>query len=334
MKLSSAPVKAAAVIVSLLLPLLIGEVVLRIKNSSMQNYDIEMWRYSIGLKRPSDNPVLGHEHAPNSQAVLQNVNIRLNEWGMRGGPVPGETGKRRIVFIGGSVTLGWGVEEDKTVEERIRQMFAKDGDDVEVFNSGVANYNTARYVELFITRLNKLKPTDVVALCFVRDAEILEAGSANFLMRNSQLAVTIWSVIKQNTGPAGFDSLEAYYRSVFNPEREGFKSMKTAFKRLAGYAKENHVRLYLGLIPETHDLVNYRFQFTDEEFEKIAKENGYTFVNFYQAFKGLTPGQIWATKVDAHPNELGHKLMAEALYPVLKAPAGGNANAGAEGVAK
>jgi hypothetical protein len=42
----------------------LGEVALRIKNSDMRNYDIEMWRYALELKKRADDPVLGHEHVP------------------------------------------------------------------------------------------------------------------------------------------------------------------------------------------------------------------------------------------------------------------------------
>ena len=53
----------------------------------MTNYDIEMWRYARELKVSSDDPALDFEHLKNKSAVLQNVDIRLNEWGLRGDPV-------------------------------------------------------------------------------------------------------------------------------------------------------------------------------------------------------------------------------------------------------
>jgi hypothetical protein len=52
-----------------------AELVLRIKNSSMKNYDIEMWRYAKELKIPSQDSSLGHEHVKNASALLQSVDI-------------------------------------------------------------------------------------------------------------------------------------------------------------------------------------------------------------------------------------------------------------------
>src|SRR5271170_3617132 len=83
-----------------------SEAVLRIKNSAMHNYDIEMWRYAKDLKTPSDDPRLGHDHIKNASAVLQSTLIRTDEWGLRGGPVPPrDPSIRRILFLGGSITL-------------------------------------------------------------------------------------------------------------------------------------------------------------------------------------------------------------------------------------
>jgi hypothetical protein len=98
--------------VSVVVALVLGEGILRVKNSSMTNYDIEMWRYARELKARSPDPSLDFEHLKNKSAVLQNIDVRLNEWGLRGGAVePAGPDVRRILFLGGSTTLGWGVPE-------------------------------------------------------------------------------------------------------------------------------------------------------------------------------------------------------------------------------
>ena len=161
-----------------------AELILRIKNSSMKNYDIEMWRYAKELKTASNDPHLGHEHVPNREATLQSVKIRLNEWGLRGPPLPSSSAPRRILFLGGSITLGWGVAEENTVTARLQAMFRAANQDVEVLNAGVGNYNAERYVELFFTKLKKLNPTDIVVQYFLRDAEQLDPGGGNAILRN------------------------------------------------------------------------------------------------------------------------------------------------------
>ncbi|CAN5950124.1 unnamed protein product [Sphagnum jensenii] len=85
----------------------------------MKNYDIEMWRYAKELKRLSTDPEIGHEHIPKSSAVLENVEIRINERGLRGPPLRAISGsKRRIIFLGDSIALGLGCPRERDCREQ------------------------------------------------------------------------------------------------------------------------------------------------------------------------------------------------------------------------
>lgn len=306
-------------VVSIGVAMALGEVVLRVKNSNMRNYDIEMWRYAKELKVRSDNPLLGHEHVPSREALLQSVKIRTNEWGLRGGAVPPPTpGTRRILFLGSSVTMGWGVEEQDTLTARLERMFTADGQRVEVLNAGIGNYNATRYVERFMTRLADLRPTDIVVDYFLRDAEILDPGGGNALLRNSQLAVTLWIAATRYLQRSANKSLEEHYRAVYAPEAPGFLEMKKQLKRLGDYANERGIRLYLAMTPDVHDMVDYRFEFVHDLMRAVAAELGYTYVELLPSMRNLTPKVLWSMPGDPHPNALGHQRMAEALYPALK----------------
>jgi lysophospholipase L1-like esterase len=295
--------------------------VLRVKNSSMQNYDIEMWRYAKELKTRSDNPLLGHEHIPMSRARLESVDIRINELGLRGGPVAlPQPGRRRILFLGSSVTLGWGVPENETVTARLQKMFEADGQAVEVLNAGIGNYNAPRYVERFLTRLAGVKPTDIVVHYFLRDAEVLDAGGGNALLRNSELAVTAWVALSRYFGKGREQSLVDHYRAVYQPQAQGFKDMLGALARLAEYAKRNDIRVYLAMTPDVHDLVDYRFDFVHDRMRAVAGELGFVYVDQLPAMRNLTPTEMWSMPGDPHPNGLGHQRMAEAIYPTLRLP--------------
>jgi len=319
----STVLSSLVVVLSVAVSVGIAEGVLRVKNSSMQNYDIEMWRYAKELKRPSDDPVLGHEHIPAARATLQSTDIRINEWGLRGGPVETDRGaRRRILFLGSSVTLGWGVAEEETMTARLDAMFRAAGEEVEVLNAGIGNYNTVRYVERFLTRLAPLAPTDIVVHYFVNDAEALEAGGGNALLRHSELAVTLWIVAQRFLGAAGQATLEEHYRAVYQPDAPGFVAMKAALARLAAHARAQGVRLYLAMTPDVHDLVDYPFEAIHAEMATIARDLGYTYVDLLPAMRNLTPQELWSMPGDPHPNARGHRLMAEALFPVLSRAAG------------
>lgn len=315
---SRALFSAILLIGSLAVSLVAGELVLRIKNSSMKTYDIEMWRYAKDLKVRSDDPALDFDHVKSRESVLQSVTIRLNDWGLRGGtvaPLPG--GGRRILFLGGSIALGWGVPEEATVTARLEKQLVDAGQAAQVLNGGVGNYNTKRYVSRFFKELTELKPTDIVVHYFLRDAEDLPPGGDNVVLRNSQLAVTLWIAYHRLFDKAGEQSLVDHYRNVYQPSAPGFVAMQASLAKLAEYARANNIRLYLAMTPDVHNLVDYKFGFVHDIMRDVAQRNGYTYVDLLPGMRGRPPEELFAMPGDPHPNSLGHQLMADAILPVI-----------------
>lgn len=308
----------ALIVLSTAISLGMAEVVLRVKNASMTNYDIEMWRYANLLKHKSSDPAVDFDHRRSKSAILESTEIRLNEWGLRGPPVePLPPGGRRILFLGGSITLGWGVPEEKTVEARLQRMIRDKGQKVQVLNGGVGNYNAERYVSRFFKELTGLNPTDIVVQYFLRDAEDLEPGGGNILLRHSELAVTLWIAYHRLFDKSGEHSLEEHYRRVYQPKQRGFVVMQEKLKQLADYAKAHHIRIYLAMTPDVHNLVDYKLGYIHDIMRNIAQGDGYTYIDLLPAMRGRPPQELFAMPGDPHPNALGHRLMAEAILPVV-----------------
>ncbi|MGY4364334.1 lysophospholipase L1-like esterase [Bradyrhizobium sp. LB1.3] len=277
-----------------------------------------MWRYARELKTPSPQPELGHDHIKNGSAILQSVEIRTNDWKLRGGPAsPRNEVDRRILFLGGSITLGWGVPENETITSRVQTALREKGEKVDVLNGGVGNYNAERYVQRFFSELEGLKPTDIVVQYFLRDAEQLDPGGGNWFLRNSELAVTFWIAANRILNRSGETSLIDHYRNVYRDDQPGFVEMQRQLRELADYAEKNNIRLYFAMMPDVHNLKNYPFGFIHEKMRTIAQADGYKYVDLLPALSDLSPEQIWAMPGDPHPNALGHKLMADAVLPVL-----------------
>ncbi len=284
----------------------------------MKNYDIEMWRYAKELKVPSSDLILGHEHKNLSSAVLQSVNIRTNELGMRGAQIPANSKNPTILFLGSSITLGWGVAEEETIAVQTEKLLKKNGFDAVVLNGGIGNYNSERYVQLFLTKLKQINPTDIVVHFFLRDAEILDSGRGNWLLKNSQLAVTLWNLYQQSAMAKGGVTVESRYKELYSPTHPGHQRMITALTRLRHYAKDHNIRLYLAVTPDVHNLINYPFTFIHKQMEIISRDLGYEFVDLYPSLKGLKPEEVWSMPGDPHPNGYGHRKMAETIVPILE----------------
>jgi len=202
---------------------------------------------------------------------------------------------------------------------RLQRKFADKQEFVPVLNAGIGNYNAERYVRHFFRDLKDLKPTDIVVHYFLRDAEKLDAGGGNYFLRNSELAVTLWIAFNRMFGASGEKSLEEHYAAVYDEKAPGYQAMFSSLKELADYAKENHVRLILAMVPDVHNLEHYPFTSIHERMKTVAQSLGYEYVDLLPAFGNLKPQEVWAMPGDPHPNALGHKLMADALFPVLDA---------------
>jgi hypothetical protein len=123
-----------------------AEGLLRLKNADMRNHDIEMWRYGRILKEPSDNAVLDRVHRPSQRATLQSVDIRINADGLRGPELPAtDDGLPRVIVLGSSITMGWGVAGDAMLTSRLARDLAAAGQPALVLNVGTGNYNAERY---------------------------------------------------------------------------------------------------------------------------------------------------------------------------------------------
>ena len=304
-------------LVSISIAILIGEGFLRLKNLDMKNYDIEMWKYSKQLKRPSENIILGHEHIKNSKAKLQSVEIKINNYGLRDSEINQLTKLNRIIFLGSSITLGWGVEEEKTLTARLESMLNKEKIKYEVINGSVGNYNTVRYVELFTNNLSSLKPDSIVVQYFVNDAEILPQGGGNWLLRNSQLAVTLMIAFNRILHPGDENSLLRHYQKIYEQDSEGYEEMKKSLEKISQYAHRNKIKIFLVMTPDVHNLIDYPFGFIHEKMKNLSSDLDIEFLDLLPYFEGIPQEEIWAMPGDPHPNSIGHEIMAKAIFENL-----------------
>jgi len=321
MKMKINAVKAITNVVIFLIILsvgfILGEVQLRIKNADQKNYSVEMWRYFKLLTRPSENADLGIEHVPGEKATLENVEIRINSLGLRGDePDLNDHQRKRVLFLGSSQTLGWGVEESKTMTGWLSKSL---GDKFQFLNVGVANYNARRYVALLDFKLRKLEPDYVVVHYFVNDAEDIKGNSRNFILRHSQLALLMHQVYSQlKNRISGRKSVTEFYHGIYEEGSSERNQMEKAMARLNQLAKEDHFKVILAMTPESHRIDPYPYDYIHTILKDIAEKYHWDYVDLKEPLSKVELEKLWVMPSDPHYNQLGHKIMAEAIQPYLK----------------
>jgi len=297
------------------------EFALRIYNSNGRNYDIEMWKYSKYLKRKSSNPLIGIEHIPLKKRILQNTLISINSRGMRDREyaLPKPKDAFRIVVLGSSITLGWGVPVEDTYLKLIeKQLEGKAGNKkVEIINTSVGNYNTVREVEAFFEKYTDLSPDMIIISFFINDPQLIDVKD-NFILKHSQLAVLLWSKYQQITRTMKLktDYLH-YYKNLYKNDNPGWPKCLAELERLREYCKNKNIPVLMTITPEIHNLKDYPFKEIHEIMKKQAAELNFKFLDFYAVLNNVEAKDIWAMRGDPHPNKEGHKIMAEYLYKYL-----------------
>jgi len=305
-----------------------AEALVRLTQSSGENFDIEMWRYARDLKQVSPIEGAGHEHVPNRAGTYMGVPVAINEAGWRDGPHPVQKpeGTLRIMMLGDSITFGWGAPPDgitaNILEARLNGGSA--AAPVEVLNTGIGNTNTAMQVARFLGRGVRYKPDIVVLNYFINDAEPTPARKTHWLFEWSYAAVFFagrLDIVMRSF--FGRESWLDYYRNLYGEDRPGWKATREALARLAAYCRENSIALMVAHYPELHRLDPYPFAEVTSKVRAEAERLDVPFVDLTGAVKDLEPRSLWVTSTDAHPNKTAAERFAAVIDEALKANFGG-----------
>jgi len=294
------------------------------------DFDMEMWKYATQIKVPSDDPRVVHEHRPNGKAFLMGVKVTTNSFGLREGErsLAKPPGTYRIVALGDSITMGWGVRQNMTypvqLERRLNAQPPKGfpaGLHYEVLNLGVGNYNTVQEVMRLRNLGLPFNPDLIILGYFINDAEPTPKPGRGFLIEHSYLyafAASRIRLVKPNTG-----TYLDYYRGLYGDNEPGWQAAQAALRELVSIGQERSVPVMMFIIPEMHELGD-RYPFADihRKLEQVGAAFGLPVVDLLPALKGRKPeSALWVSPLDAHHNAEAQGLLANGIYEALEAHA-------------
>ena len=306
--------KTLVILFSLAATFALCELMLRVYLVNHTVYDVEMLRYATLIKSESPNPLIGHVHAPNAQAHLMDVDVRINPDGLRDAEHPtARDGRYRIIFLGDSLTFGWGVEQDQTFKTLLETALNRRYP-TEIINFGTGNYNSEQEVNLFIEKGLKYRPDKVVVFYFINDAEPTPKKASMAFLYHSRLVTLAWSrlhALESNLGDRN-NYYRTYYADLYRPDAPGWKKAQAALQQLRDVCAANGIALQVVLLPELHSLREYPFSNEHAVVATYLRSIGVPVLDLAPKFTDQAePMRLWVAPDDAHPNALAHKLIAE-----------------------
>jgi lysophospholipase L1-like esterase len=314
---------AIALLVGVFLAVVLLELSTRYILDDSMNFDLEMWKYARDIKQKSAYPEIGHEHAPNRYGIYMGVPIATNSMGLRDKdyPVTRSANSFRIMMLGDSLTLGWGVRAEDTPSKLLEDQLNLTGSSkkFEVINTGVGNYNSSMEVNAFLKKWSNLKPDLVILNYFINDAEPTPRRRENGLLEYSAAAVYIAAGIdKLRRQYFGGPDWRKYYMGLYSSDAEAWTQNKQAIGELISYCKKNNIKIMLVNYPELHELNPYPFQYVTDAVKSIADAANIPFLDLLPGIKDFTPETLWVSPTDAHPNKKANETFAAAIERSLR----------------
>ncbi|WP_300321203.1 hypothetical protein [Accumulibacter sp.] len=245
--------------------------------------------------------------------------VTINRWGMRDQDYPQERPAEtlRAAVLGPSTVMGWGVGDGMTfealLEERLnREPVSKAFKHVELLNFGVPGYQPPTQ----LVSLDKALDFQPNAIIFVATGREIRR-SASYLAEVVHKSLPIpypelAAIVKQSGAVAGMDETEALKLLLpYGPE-----ILRKVYGRVANTSAQRGIRAILLFLPQVRE---GSWQEETPETLRIASEVGLEVINLADVYAGHDVDTLRLAEWDDHPNELGHRLVADALYRRLQA---------------
>ena len=305
---------------------IIGEILIRIHTHFFDIYEVEMHKYARRLKRESNVTGLTHEHVPNTEAVLMNVKVKINNMGFRDDYLQ-ETkpaDEYRILVIGSSMTMGWGVSFNSVYTTLLEKKLNLNTDKkYNVINAGIGNYN-ASMVSIYLKMIaTVVKPDKVIFHYYLNDVELISPKKANWMVKNSYFIALIYSRILEAyfTKSVKYNSIGEYYYNLYDDSNKGWLSAQDAIRDIKKYCQNNNISFMIMIQPDLHDFSNGSYQAKcHEKIRLFLEKEGIEYLDIFSAFRNKlknNPQELWVSKDDPHVNVAGHRIIYEALSEYL-----------------
>ena len=264
----------------------------------------------------------GEHIKPNVAVPYKGTVFRSNQWGMhdRDYALEAPAGTYRIALLGASHVMAIGVERHQTFEALLEERLNREAAGAaaaryEILNFAFNNFSAFEHIHLLQSKVPAFEPDAVWYVGHPYEGKRL-------VRRIRELV--------QNPDPGvrrGYPWLDALARRAdVNHETSEY----LAERRLTRVAEEIVLNLFGTIVDlcRTHGMrpVYVHMPLTPESrneidrtpYVELARRAGFATVDLTGVYDGYGRNQVWVAEWDAHPNQLGHRLVAERLHQLIQ----------------
>jgi hypothetical protein len=275
------------------------------------------WSKAYSHDRVADDELVWR-HRKNFRGTYDGIEYAFNEIGLRDAAIePKATDELRILVLGDSITMGWGVAEQDTYCRQLESSLARRlGRNVRVINSGVGGYNTVQELAFFRRHREELKP-DLVLLLYVRND--VEVNEMRFVDRTDNPSPP--HVMIDVFGKSWIYRLVHHFKTygvsstgmiTLDRDAKGWKDSMAAVGSIADECGDVPLVAFLwryGPCPVTDAMW--------QDLSRVAEKQGFLLTDTGPWFLGRDARDLRVSIVDSHPKPEGHRILAEGIERVL-----------------
>jgi lysophospholipase L1-like esterase len=150
------------------------------------------------------------------------TNSKINDLGLRGGPINLSSNSKKVLALGDSITYGYGVDDDHTYPARLQMDFdSKYPSQYTVLNGGVDAYPVSFEHQKFLYLWQKGVHPDIVIVGYSfnegglghlvsSDAKTKDQFAARVRMKNALRSIALYNLIVENWARRDYDKMKKY----------------------------------------------------------------------------------------------------------------------------
>jgi hypothetical protein len=265
----------------------------------------------------STHDFLRYELLPSYSGVLRGQPFLTNRWGMHDReydelPAPGTY---RIALVGTSYEMASGVPQDKgfeaVVEDSLNRV-APPGRKFEILNFSVGGYSNLQNVVVTEQKVLQFKPDLVIYALHSNEAVVDIRHLVWAVVARSRSHPYIEQKLREARVRRDMPLLRLQHRLV--PVADDL--VRWSFRRMVELCRERGIRAVALEVPRTDE--------TTADAEKRAtyvgwaRDAGFAVLSLEGAYGSHPLDSISISRLDRHPSVLGHRLLAERFFTLLR----------------